>query len=186
MIAGAALEAGDALVAAVTDPLAAVLDAEPGSPRFVQADEVDRALEAVADFVDLKSRYTLGHSRGVAELAARAGGLSGLDEDGIRDVRRAGLVHDVGRASVSTTTWERAGELTPGERDRVSLHTYWTERVLARAPATADIARTASSHHERLDGSGYHRGASGPTIDRGARRAAGRQRRRRGARRRRV
>ncbi len=171
VIAGAALEAGDALVAAVTDPdpLSAVLGAEPGSPRFVQADEVDRALEAVADFVDLKSRYTLGHSRGVAELAARAGELSGLDEDGIRDVRRAGLVHDVGRASVSTTTWERAGELTPGERDRVRLHTYWTERVLARAPATADIARTASSHHERLDGSGYHRGASGPTIDRGAR-----------------
>lgn len=158
-----------AAATAAPDPLAAVLDAEPPAVRFVMPDEVDRALEALADFVDLKSRYTLGHSRGVAELAARAAGLAGVDEDAVREIHRAGLVHDVGRASVSTATWERVGDLTPGERDRVRLHTYWTERVLARAPATAGLARPASSHHERLDGSGYHRGIAASGIDRCAR-----------------
>lgn len=166
-----ALRAQPEIAAATTaaDPLAAVLDAEPAPVRFVMPDEVDRALEALADFVDLKSRYTIGHSRGVAELAARAAALAGLEQDAVREIHRAGLVHDVGRASVSTATWERAGDLTPGERDRVRLHTYWTERVLACAPATADLARPASSHHERLDGSGYHRGVAAAGIDRCAR-----------------
>lgn len=169
-IVEAAVVGRDDLVGAmaVADPLAAVLDAEPGA-RFVQPDQVDRALEALADFTDLKSRYTLGHSRGVARLAARAAELAGLGEDAVREVHRAGLVHDVGRSSVSTATWERAGDLTPGERDRVRLHTYWTERVLDRAPATRSLARPASAHHERLDGSGYHRGVAAPAIDRCAR-----------------
>lgn len=171
VIVDGALGAGEGVLTALAaaDPLAAVLDAEPGAARFIQADEVDRALEALADFTDLKCRYTLGHSRGVAALATRAAGLAGLSGDALRDVRRAGLVHDVGRASVSTATWERPGELTPGERDRVRLHTYWTERVLERAPATAPLARPAAAHHERLDGSGYHRGVGAPAIDRCAR-----------------
>lgn len=169
-IVEAAIGAREEVLAAVSaaDPLAAVLDAEPGA-RFVQPDQVDRALEALADFTDLKSRYTLGHSRGVARLAARAAELTGLGDGAVREVHRAGLVHDVGRASVSTATWERAGDLTPGERDRVRLHTYWTERVLDRAPATRALARPASAHHERLDGSGYHRGVAAPSIDRYAR-----------------
>ena len=72
-------------------------------------------------------------------------------------LRRAGLVHDVGRTSVSTGIWERAGPLSAGEPDQVRLHAYWSERVLARTSCLRDLAPLAGGHHERLDGSGYHR-----------------------------
>jgi DNA-binding CsgD family transcriptional regulator len=76
-------------------------------------------------------------------------------------VRRAGLVHDVGRVAISSRIWEKAGPLTAGERELVRLHPYFTTRALARVPALADLAELACAHHERCDGSGYHRGLSG-------------------------
>ena len=79
-------------------------------------------------------------------------------------MRRAGLVHDVGRTSISTAIWERDGPLSAGESDQVRLHAYWSERVLARTDALAALAPLAGGHHERLDGSGYHRGVASAAL----------------------
>ncbi len=65
---------------------------------------------------------------------------------------------------MSAAVWEKPGALTTGEWEQVRLHSYHTERLLARIPALADVARTAASDHERLDGSGYHRGVTGPQL----------------------
>ena len=72
-------------------------------------------------------------------------------------VRRAGLIHDVGRVGVSTGIWDKPGPLTESEWERVRLHPYYTERVMKRSPALAPLGALAALHHERLDGSGYHR-----------------------------
>jgi HD-GYP domain-containing protein (c-di-GMP phosphodiesterase class II) len=154
---------------AVEDPLAGALDGEPAPRATVSTGALDGLAEAFADLADLKSRYTLGHSRGVAALASGAGALAGLEEEAIDRLRVAALLHDVGRTSVSTSIWERPGRLSAGETDQVRLHPYWSERVLSRAPALASLAPLAGAHHERLDGSGYHRGAAGTGLSREAR-----------------
>lgn len=123
--------------------------------------EVDNALEAIADFVDLRSPFFAGHSRGVADLAADAARKSGLVEEDVMMLRRAALLHDLGRTGVPNTISEKPGPLTQAERERVRLHSYYVERMLARPPALARLAGIASFDHERLDGSGYHRGSSG-------------------------
>jgi HD-GYP domain-containing protein (c-di-GMP phosphodiesterase class II)/DNA-binding CsgD family transcriptional regulator len=130
-----------------------VLDAEPEPRPLLPESRIDAVLEAFADFVDLKSPYTVGHSRGVAELAAAAG-----DDASRTLLRRAGLVHDLGRMSVSNAIWEKSGPLGKYEWEQVRLHPYYTERILVASPALAALATIASMHHERLDGSGYHRG----------------------------
>lgn len=136
----------------------AVIDAEPGLRRPLSEPALDNALEAMADFADLKSPHTAGHSRGVAALAAEAAERFGLPESGVVGVRRAGLVHDLGRLGISNAIWDKAGPLTPAELERVRLHPYLTERILAASPGLAAIGETAAMHHERLDGSGYPRG----------------------------
>src|ERR1700693_3505637 len=83
--------------------------------------------------------------------------------------RRAALAHDVGRVGVSNAVWEKPGPLGFGEWERVRLHPHFTERAFAQAPALAPIGILAGSHHERLDGSGYHRGTRGPALDQAAR-----------------
>ena len=153
----------------VRDPLSAVIDAEPPpKARFALA-ELERLGGAFADLADLKSRYTLGHSRGVARLASAAGALAGLPAEAVDRVRLAGLVHDIGRTSVSTGTWERDGPLSAGESDQVRLHAYWSERVLARVRVLASLGALAGAHHERLDGSGYHRGIAHSALSRESR-----------------
>ena len=153
-------DAADELVA----PLAAetswdaVIGAQPGLGQNLSGQELDAALEAIADFADLKSPYTMGHSRGVADLAAEAGRAYGLDEQELRALRRAGLVHDLGRLGVSNAIWDKRGALTAVERERVRLHPYLTERMLCASPVLAPLGALAARHHERLDGSGYPRG----------------------------
>jgi HD-GYP domain-containing protein (c-di-GMP phosphodiesterase class II) len=151
------------------DPLAAVIAAEPPPKARVDHDQLDGLAEAFADLADLKCRFTLGHSRGVAALVDGAASLAGLGRDACGRLRRAALVHDVGRTSVSTGIWERPGPLSAGESDQVRLHAYWSERVLIRCPALSDLASCAGSHHERLDGLGYHRGAGSASLSRGSR-----------------
>ena len=142
----------------------AVMAAEPALDRELSADELDRALEAVADFVDLKSPYTLGHSRGVADLAARAAREVGLPDGDIGMLRRAALLHDLGRLGVSNAVWDKKAPLTAAEAERVRMHPYLTERMLAQCPALAPLAPVAVQHHERMDGSGYPRGLAGDAI----------------------
>jgi HD-GYP domain-containing protein (c-di-GMP phosphodiesterase class II) len=142
----------------------AVIAAEPGLAKALAGDELDAALEAVADFGDLKSPWFTGHSRGVARLAAGAAQTAGLPDDAIIELRRAALVHDLGRTGVPNTIWDKPGPLTDAERERVRLHPYYTERMLARPEALARLGAIAACHHERLDGSGYHRSLPGSAL----------------------
>jgi HD-GYP domain-containing protein (c-di-GMP phosphodiesterase class II) len=138
-------------------------------PRVFIGDELAEACRVIADYADLKSYGTLGHSRAVADVGEAAGWRLGFDADAIGDLRRAAWLHDFGRVGVSSAVWEKPGPLTGGEWEQVRMHSYHTERLLARITALADLARTAASDHERLDGSGYHRGLSAAQLPPAAR-----------------
>jgi HD-GYP domain-containing protein (c-di-GMP phosphodiesterase class II) len=141
-----------------------VLAAEPALERRLTGTDLDDAIEAVGAFSDLKSPFTLGHSRSVAELAAGAATSVGLSPARAVDVRRAALLHDIGRLGVPNSIWDKPGPLTRAETERVRLHPYLTERMLAGTPTLARLGTIAVQHHERLDGSGYPRGLSGAAI----------------------
>ncbi len=145
------------------------LAAEPRPWLTLAGDDIDRAIAAMGRFADLICPYHSGHSSGVAELAAAAAARIGMDTGGVRTVRRAGLVHDLGRVAVSAATWGKPGPLTADEWEQVRLHPYRTERVLSRAPFLADLAAVACAHHERLDRSGYHRGTPAAELSMPAR-----------------
>jgi HD-GYP domain-containing protein (c-di-GMP phosphodiesterase class II)/DNA-binding CsgD family transcriptional regulator len=147
----------------------AVLAAEPSPSVALSERRIDDLAQAVADVVDLKSPWLLGHSRGVAELAEAAAGTLGLDVGEVAAIRRAGLFHDLGRVGVSNLVWDKPGPLTAAEWEQVRLHAYHTERILVRSPVLAPLARLAGMHHERMDGSGYHRGVTAAAIPIGAR-----------------
>ena len=136
----------------------AVLELEPGPHEKLTDQQFDNACRALADFVDIKSSYTLAHSSGVAELAAESARRAGLTTADVMKIRRAAWLKEIGRTGITSSIWEKAGALTEREWERVRLHTYYTERILAHTPALARIGALASLHHERLDGSGYHRG----------------------------
>jgi HD-GYP domain-containing protein (c-di-GMP phosphodiesterase class II) len=135
-----------------------VIGAEPSLARFAGGDDLDAALEAMADLVDMKSPWMSGHSRGVANLALEAGRISGLADDELSALYRAGFLHDLGRLGISNAIWDKPGPLTPAELERARLHPYLTSRMLAGLPALARSRELAANHHERLDGSGYPRG----------------------------
>ena len=105
----------------------------------------------------------------MAELAEAAAWRMGLPAASVTLLRRAALAHDLGRVGVSNAIWEKPGPLGFGEWERVRLHPHYTERAFAQSPALAPIGLLAGSHHERLDGSGYHRGTRGPALDQPAR-----------------
>jgi HD-GYP domain-containing protein (c-di-GMP phosphodiesterase class II) len=132
---------------------------EPHPPLLLKGEALDRGLAAMGNFADLISPYLAGHSAGVAELSAAAARRCRIDEGGIVAVRRAALVHDLGRVAVHPRIWQKPGPLTADEWEQVRLHPYQTERVLARSEFLSSLAPVAGAHHERLDGSGYHRGA---------------------------
>ncbi len=133
----------------------AFLDTQPALAHTVSGGELDRVLEAMADLVDLKSPYFSGHSRGVASLAAVAASGAGLTGDEVTNLRRAAWLHDLGRLGVSNAILEKPGPLSSAERERVRLHPYLTDRMLAGLAPLAASRRIAGRHHERLDGSGY-------------------------------
>jgi HD-GYP domain-containing protein (c-di-GMP phosphodiesterase class II)/DNA-binding CsgD family transcriptional regulator len=136
----------------------AVLDAEP-EPWATISDPA-RVAEVFGDLADLKSPFLTGHSRRVAALACGAGRHLGLDPPTVADLEIAGHLHDVGRVGVSSAVWDKPGALTPGEWETVRLHAYHSERILARSAGLAHLATLVGRHHERLDGSGYHRGCT--------------------------
>ena len=137
----------------------AVLAAEPVPWLSVGDDRLDAVLDAFAAFADLKSPFTRGHSSGVAALAEGAARHAGLRESEATALRRAALVHDLGRTGIPNGIWDKPGPLTRAEWERVRLHPYFSERILAYAGTLASLAALAGAHHERLDGSGYHRGS---------------------------
>ena len=145
-----------------------VIAAEPALAAELSPDQLDRALAAVANFVDLKSPFTLGHSVAVAELAEEAGRRLGLPAEQVLTLRRAGYVHGFGRLGVSNSIWDRPGPLSAGEWERIRMYPYLTERMLHQSAALAPLGEIAVQHRERLDGSGYPRGLSGGAISRPA------------------
>lgn len=148
----------------LSDPWRAVIEAEPAPQRWISDGEMDEIANAFADAVDLKSPFMFGHSRGVAELSESAARALGLEDFEIACLRRAALFHDLGRVGVPNGVWEKPGPLTAGEWERVRLHAYHSERILSRSPALAVLAPLAGMHHERLDGTGYHRQAMTAAI----------------------
>ena len=164
-------QAAPALLAGLEDEPSweAVLAIEPGPRLYLTEAQLDTACQAIADFADIKSPYTLGHSTGVAALAAEAARRCGLPADDVVAIRRAGLLHDIGRVGVSAGIWGKPGPLSSREWEQVRLHPYHTERILARPPALARLGALAALHHERLDGSGYHRAAPASILTPSAR-----------------
>ena len=153
-----------------TDPTwESVLALEPGDRRCLTDSELDQCCEAIADFADIKSPYTLGHSPGVAALAAGAGRRARLIDADVTALRRAGLLHDIGRVAVSAGVWGKPAPLSEREWEQVRMHSYYTDRVLSRPRALHRIGKIASLHHERADGSGYHRGLGGAALSHPAR-----------------
>ena len=147
----------------------AALAAEPEPRVCVSPARLDDLARAFADFADLKSPFTTGHSTGVAALVESAAGEAGISADDAVTLRRAALLHDLGRVAVPNGIWDKAGPLTPPEWERVRLHAYYTDRVLARSTALHAVAVLASSDHERADGSGYHRGTAAMQLSPAAR-----------------
>jgi DNA-binding CsgD family transcriptional regulator len=140
------------------------LACEPDPRLTLEGESIDRALGAMGDFADLASPYLVGHSAGVAELATAAAQQCHLKATELVRVRRGALVHDLGRVAVPVRIWQKPAPLTPDDWERVRLHAYHSERVLARSPSLGALAPVASFHHERLDGSGYHRGTAAAAI----------------------
>ncbi len=137
------------------------LDAEPSPHRLVAQSHLEELTLAIADFTDIKTPCTLGHSRQVGALAEAAASCLGMTAEDIQCLRLAGHVHDLGIVSVPQRVWTRTGPLSRPELEAVRLHTYHTERVLSSCRSLEPLGAVAAGHHERLDGSGYHRGLNG-------------------------
>lgn len=180
-VAEAYLDLADALWPPGDDPIPVpeVFSCDPGT----QAGELpgDRRLavcEALADFTDLKSPPRGSHSHAVASLAAQIAANLGLGGSEQERIRRAGLVHDLGKIAVPYRLLEKAGDdtVTPGSRrttaalaEPVRLHPHYAQRILSRVRPLADLAADVGAHHERLDGSGYPLGLTAHSLPIGAR-----------------
>jgi HD-GYP domain-containing protein (c-di-GMP phosphodiesterase class II) len=138
----------------VDDVWPVFLAAEPGVPLLVG----DRTAVArtFAQFADLKSAFTLGHSTRVHDLAVAAARQLGASEADVAVLGDAALLHDLGRVAIPNALWDHPGPLGADARERMHLHAYQTDRVLARG-VWRNVARLASSGHERIDGGGYYR-----------------------------
>jgi HD-GYP domain-containing protein (c-di-GMP phosphodiesterase class II) len=169
-IADAVCSDPDALFAGIdVDAADAFLDAEPVARPNLTDDELDRCLEAIGDFCDLRCPCFAGHARGTAGLVDAAGAMLGLSPEEATLVRRAALVHDVGRFGVPASVWDKQGPLSATERERMRLHVYYVERIFHRPEPLHRIGLLAATHHERMDGSGYHRGVGGTMLSTPAR-----------------
>jgi len=132
---------------------------EPEKRRMTaDEDAVDNICSAFAEIIDAKSPFTYRHSNGVADAAMDIGRWFGFGPRDLKLLRRAALLHDVGKLSVSNEILEKPGKLTAEEWKIVRDHPYHTFQILNRIPGFEDLAAEAAAHHEKLDGSGYWRG----------------------------
>ena len=145
------------------------LEVEPRPHRLVPQSHLEELTLAFADFTDLKSTFTFGHSRAVGDLAEAAAGCIGLPADDRKLVRVAGYVHDLGNVSIAQRVFTKNGSLNRPELEAVRLHTYHTERILSAARSLQPMGALAGLHHERVNGSGYHRGSNAASQSRPAR-----------------
>jgi HD-GYP domain-containing protein (c-di-GMP phosphodiesterase class II) len=134
-----------------------VLAAEPKPHRLLTDDQLEAATRALGDIADLQTPFSTSHSTAIGGLAASAARQCRMAESEVTLVRRAGYLHDIGRMGVSAGIWGKPGPLSEADWERVRLHPYYAQRILAQPAALAEIGAVAAAHHERLDGSGYHR-----------------------------
>jgi putative nucleotidyltransferase with HDIG domain len=144
----------------------AAADLEPPD-RVLLADDarLDRVAEAFASVIDAKSPYTARHSEGVADIAVALATALGVGPEDRATLRRAALLHDIGKLGVSNRILDKPGPLTEAERDVVRCHPRWSLEILTRVTAFGELARIAASHHERLDGSGYPSALTAGELD---------------------
>lgn len=143
-----------------------VLELEPGStPMLATDDRLDATAYAFAAVIDAKTPFTYRHSTNVAKYAVGIATSLGADATLLRDVLRAGLLHDIGKLGVSNRILDKPGRLTEGERSEVMKHPRWTWQILERVSAFEHFAAAAAHHHERMDGAGYPWGLSGERLD---------------------
>lgn len=147
-----------------TNPYEFLLESEPRPVVSVLDPQLVHVATVFGDVADLKTPSTYGHSRGVAALARDAGNKLGLDGTDVVLLEIAGHLHDVGRVAVSNLAWEKQGPLNASEWEQVRLHAYYSERILAGSRRLRPLARLVGAHHERGDGSGYHRGATADEL----------------------
>ena len=133
------------------------LEATPG--------RVDLVARAFGEIIDAKSPFTYRHSEGVARAAVAMGERAGLGTEATRDLMRASLLHDIGKLGISNRILDKPGPLTDEEYAKVMKHPGLTYEILSRVGPFRPIAETAANHHERLDGSGYHRGLTARDLD---------------------
>jgi putative nucleotidyltransferase with HDIG domain len=125
---------------------------------------LDNICVAFADVVDTKSHYTFMHSSGVAEISVHMAREIGLSAAEVTMLRRAALLHDIGKLGVPNSILDKEGALTPTEWATIKQHPFLTYEILSRIEGFEEIAWVASTHHERLDGTGYHRGLRGDEV----------------------
>jgi HD-GYP domain-containing protein (c-di-GMP phosphodiesterase class II) len=159
------------LFAAIEDPhiFERFLQLEPEPVAWADEERTDDLAHALAIYTDLQSPIFLGHSTGVKCLAEQAAGHLGLVAEETRALRRAALLHDVGRLSVPNSIWTRPGPLDWSAWEQVRLHSYYTERVLSPIQRLGPVAAIAGAAHERVDGSGYHESRLAKSVCRAAR-----------------
>ena len=128
--------------------------------RIIMADtaRLDGVARAFAKVIDAKSPWTYNHSEQVAEIAGGLASILGMTGERRRSVVRAALLHDIGKLGISNRILDKPGGLTAAERAEISRHPEFTHGILSKVAVFRDVAELAGSHHERLDGCGYHRG----------------------------
>ena len=142
-----------------------VREAEPGGAALLATHRtVDRVAEAFASVVDAKSPFTGAHSMRTAEVAVMLAGELGWSAAETSDLRRAALLHDLGKLAVPNRILDKPTALTAPEWEVMRLHAFHTERILSHIEGFEGFAFAAAAHHERLDGSGYCRGLRGMQI----------------------
>ncbi|HEU0201388.1 MAG TPA: HD domain-containing phosphohydrolase [Burkholderiaceae bacterium] len=147
----------------------AVLAGEPAPHGEVRDERLDAVLHALAFFADLKAPHRAGHSPRVAALAAAAAENWRLPAGDITLVRRAALLHDLGRVGISAGVWQKPAPLSRGEWEQVRLYPYYSERILLRSGVLAPLGRLAGLNQERLDASGYPHGVAAAALPKTAR-----------------
>ena len=137
------------------DTRQAVLDLDAGAKHTLEPGQVDQICEAFADVVDAKSPFTFSHSVGVADAALGIAETMGLAPERIQLVRRAALLHDIGKLSISNAILDKRSVLSANEWKAVREHPRTTRLILERVRSFREMAVIAGEHHEKLDGSGY-------------------------------
>jgi HD-GYP domain-containing protein (c-di-GMP phosphodiesterase class II) len=138
--------------------------APEGDGETVDDEYLDEIAAAFADVVDSKSPYTAGHSNRVALFSDMIAEELGLSSPSRRFLKRAALLHDIGKLGVSNQVLDKAGKLDEEEWQAVRRHPALGNIILSRISAFEGLARVARDHHEKLDGSGYPNGISGDAI----------------------